>query len=135
MNKIAHQGKFSEGFATVIFQDNSLGYIDKKGNIIAKGFKNAYSFNEGFAMVKFQDDSYGFINNKGNIFAKGFKDAYSFSEGFAKVIFQDNSWGFIDNKGNIYEMNRKTLINKNDPRLKAVEVFNLKEKLNKLMKL
>ena len=133
MNKIVWQDSFKEGFATVKFQDDSLGYIDKKGNILAKGFKCAYSFDEGFATVKFQDNSYGYIDKKGNIIAKGFKDAYSFSEGFAWVIFQDNSFGYIDKKGNIYERNKKILINKNDKRLKAVEVFNLKEKLNKLL--
>ena len=99
MNKIIWKGSFFEGFAKVRFQDNSTGYIDKKGNILAKGFKDAYSFYEGFALVK----------------------------------FQDNSWGFINNKGNIYEKDKKTLINKNDPRLKGIEVFNLKEKLNKLL--
>ena len=114
---------FSEGFARVLFQDNSLGYIDKKGNILAKGFKCAYSFDEGFATVKFQDNSYGYIDKKGNIIAKGFKDAYSFFEGFAWVQFQNNSWGYIDKKGNTYERNKKTLINKNDKRLKGIKVY------------
>ena len=114
---------FSEGFARVKFQDNSFGYIDKKGNIIAKGFKDAGSFFEGFAKVRFQDNSLGYIDKKGNILAKGFKDAYSFYEGFALVKFQDNSWGFINKKGNIYEKDKKTLINKNDPRLKGIEIY------------
>ena len=135
MNKIVWQGSFKEGFAWVKFQDDSYGYIDKKGNILAKGFKYAGSFSEGFAWVKFQDNSYGFIDKKGNITSKGFKDAYSFSEGFAWVKFQDFSFGYINNKGNIYEINKKILINKNDPRLKGIKVYNLEKKLNKLMKL
>ena len=93
------------------------------------------SFSEGFAWVKFQDNSWGYIDKKGNIIAKGFKDAGSFYEGFVRVIFQDNSFGYIDNKGNIYEDDKKTLINKNDSRLKGIKVFNLENKLNKLMKL
>ena len=112
-----------EDFILKIIIDNLWGFIDKKGNIIAKGFKFAYSFYEGFAWVKFQDNSYGYIDKKGNIIAKGFKEAWSFYEGFAKVKFQDDSYGYIDNKGNIYEDDKKTLINKNDPRLKAVEIY------------
>ena len=92
-------------------------------------------FQEGFAWVQFLGNSYGYIDKKGNIFAKGFKDAFSFKEGFALVKFQDNSYGYISKKGNIYEGDKITLINKNDPRLKAVEVFSLKEKLNKLMEI
>ena len=116
-------GSFFEGFAVVIFQDNSYGFIDKKGNILAKGFRDVYSFSEGFAEVQFQDYSWGYIDKKGNIIAKGFKYAWSFSEGFARVKFQDYSWGYIDKKRNIYESNQKTLINKNDPRLKGIEIY------------
>ena len=112
-----------EDFAMKIRIDNSWGFIDKKGNIIAKGFKFAYSFYEGCALVIFQNDSYGFIDKKGNILAKGFKDAAPFYEGFAEVQFQNNSWGYIDKKGNIYEKDGKTLINKNDKRLKRVEIY------------
>ena len=113
----------SEDFIMAIEIDNSYGYIDKKGNILAKGFKLAGSFKEGFATVIFQDNSWGYIDKKGNIIAKGFKIAYSFWEGFANVLFQDNSYGFINNKGNIYKEDKKTLINKNDPRLKGIEIY------------
>ena len=133
MNEIIYKGKFSEGFARVQFQDDSCGFIDKKGNILAKGFKDVSSFYKGFARVRFQDLSYGYVDNKGNTFAKGFKLAGLFYEGFAGVKFQDDSYGYIDNKGNIYEHGRKTLINKNDPRLKGIEVFNLEKKINKLL--
>ena len=115
-----------EDFVMKIRIDNSFGYIDKKGNILAKGFKNAFSFSEGFAWVIFQDNSYGYIDKKGNILAKGFKNAWQFSEGFAWVIFQDDSLGFIDKEGNIYERNKKILINKNDPRLKGIEIYSNK---------
>lgn len=113
-----------EGFTKVKFQDNSYGFINKQGNIIAKGFKDAsWRFYEGFATVKFQDNSCGYINKQGEVIAKGFKDVGLFKEGFAWVQFQDYSYGFINKQGNIYEKKKKTLINKNDPRLKGIKIY------------
>ena len=67
-NEIKYVNSFYEGFARVMFNDYSWGFINKDGIIIAKGFKYAWSFSEGFAFIQFNDDSWGYINKDGKLY-------------------------------------------------------------------
>ncbi len=65
-------GDFKNGYAWVSIPDyehedgaTTYGFMDKKGNIVFKGFEDLTDFNEGFAAVV-KDGLIGFIDTKGN---------------------------------------------------------------------
>lgn len=77
---------------------------------------------EGIAPVILKDASWGFIDEQEQLIAKGFKYAHRFCDGLAFVKIGDNSYGYFDKNGNVYEEDKKTLIPKEDPRLKEIKL-------------
>lgn len=49
------------------FKDGSWGYIDKLGNIVSKGFKEAYPFENGTALVIKQNGQIAYLHLNGDI--------------------------------------------------------------------
>jgi len=91
------------------------------------------SYTEGYAYVQFSDRSYGYVDHNMIIIVKGLIDAYPFMNGYALVQFSCNNFGRLSKNLRFYEEDKKTLIKNNDPRLKGVKVYNLKDKLNKIL--
>jgi hypothetical protein len=68
---------------------------------------------EGIASVILKDASWGFIDEQEQLITKGFKYTHRFYDGLAFVKIGDNSYGYFD---------KKTLIPKEDTRLKEIEL-------------
>ena len=115
---------FNEGFAVISLYDSQIGesldgYINKEGEIIARGKLRADPFSEGWALVISIDGSSEFISGKGksplNLRGYGgrvslFSDLYEpvgpFSEGLAEVGFKTyggsySLFGFMNDKGEV----------------------------------
>ena len=100
-SKYKATGKFSEGLAPVLGQNNLWGYIDKKGNeVIPCQFKKAFNFSEGLALVSNKDDKVGYIDIAGELkIPFQFADASSFKEGSAAVKDDSGLFGYINQEG------------------------------------
>jgi hypothetical protein len=101
---------FHEGRAAVRI-DAGVGFVDRAGRVLSKGYTSVASFSEGLAAVMVDRDSiakYGFINTKGDVvipprfdpvFARHNIGALSrFSEGLASVRV-GKEYGFIGKRG------------------------------------
>ncbi len=111
---------FSDGLA-LIFLDDEIAIIDKKGNKVAKvndlsGFKvynspTNFPFVEGVVpafTVPMKETGFdvrvaGYVDESGNfVIPPQFLNAYPFSEGLAPVQdVQTELWGYIDHSGNL----------------------------------
>ena len=94
---------FSEGFATVIDENNKWGLIDKTGKeVIPCQYAMAGDFSEGFAWVQNENYERYFIDQTGKtVISYRYKNAYSFYEGLAMVQEENFKWGFIDKTGKV----------------------------------
>lgn len=106
---------FHEGLASVRLesrQDDTQGYMDKRGQVKFKGFTSGSSFAEGLAKVTIrksysQPHKTGYIDKTGKlVIAAKYDDGKSFSEGLAAVATGKyeyrnfiGKWKFIDRKG------------------------------------
>jgi len=97
---------FNEGFGHICITEdehgftNDHGYVNKKGEIVSRGYQGASDFSEGLAGVK-QNNGWVFINKHMVVEIKGpFEDVFYFSEGIAAVKI-NGKWGFINTKGEI----------------------------------
>jgi len=110
LRKYRYCGEFSEGLAAVMRTRNSLGYIDKTGEVAISfnGGVRGRDFSEGLAAT---DDyipwtggynrprHFGYIDRAGKmVIPRRFPYAGDFSEGLAAVQV-DNRWGFIEKTG------------------------------------
>lgn len=84
---------FNYGFAAVKFKSGEYGYVNEKGNILAKGFKQVHGFRS-------------FENSNPRAF----------------ILIDDNIPGYIDQQGNVYKEDGMTLIHKDDPILSNIIV-------------
>ncbi|MBC8030285.1 MAG: WG repeat-containing protein [Pyrinomonadaceae bacterium] len=102
---------FHEGFAAVSV-NTEVGFIDRTGKLLCKGYTSAARFSEGLAAVvvgRGRQAKYGFVNAKGElVIAPRFdpvlrheqiESLSHFSEGLASVRV-GNMYGYIDKKGN-----------------------------------
>lgn len=97
------QGNFSNGFCSVIFDNNKNGYIDKKGKLaFGRYFDGCNQFFEGIAIVQETwDGPEFFMDTCGNyLFNISFKSSWFFSEGFCGIE-SDSMYHVVDNKGKI----------------------------------
>lgn len=60
-------------------------YVDEKGKVISKGFKNAHLFHEGMTYVESSKGKYQFMNEKFELVGEEYDKASYFSEGWAVV--------------------------------------------------
>ena len=110
-------GQFSEGLAPIDFKynspyDNSVGYINKKGEkVISEQFSWAAPFYNGVACVQKVESSrngitvntsaYGYINKTGELISDyQWENAWNFSYGRG-LVYKNNYYGFIDDEGKI----------------------------------
>lgn len=92
-------GNFKEGRAW-FHDENSYGFINKKGEFLAQHLLRAYDFNEGMAKVRLQDFSYGFVDLRGDLVIGGLDSVQDFKDGVAKVWKKkDNAIYYINKKG------------------------------------
>lgn len=75
------------------------GFIDRNGNIIARGYANAWRFSEGLAPVQKSNSKWVFINKQGStVISQEYDLANTFHEGLAYV--KRGRWfGFVDRNG------------------------------------
>lgn len=110
--KISTGNYFSNGYTMVQdAQEDSLGYMDKQGNILfKKSRKNAafaphnIGFSNGLALYKngLFGTGYEYMNKKGEIVIQGnSKRAQKFSEGLAAIKIDYLNCGYIDTVGNL----------------------------------
>ena len=65
----------------------NFSFVDREGNIIARGFDDAYGFYDGYAAVK-KNGKWGFIDKQGNLVVDYiFDKATALSEGKSWVIY------------------------------------------------
>ena len=96
---------FSEGLASVSFDDKNGGYIDKTGEVVFTfNFDEFYEtgdFAEGLTWFVNSDNKYGYIDKTGEVvIAPQFDFTSGFFQGLASVEIK-NKWGFIDKSGKI----------------------------------
>lgn len=107
---------FSEGVATVEYRCYDQQYIDKEGNVIAKGLVCS-PFSEGMARVSVTHSKSAFINKSGQIIINEGKRKFFngvnetdvriqfggsvFKEGVAHVSVTHDCWGYIDITGKL----------------------------------
>lgn len=100
---------FSEGLASVMNEDDKVGFIDTKGNLVIdyQFIQNQnydyydYDFKEGLSAVMIEPDKYGYIDKTGEIVIPyQFTVAKNFSDGLA-VVYNGDNWGYINKTGEI----------------------------------
>jgi len=75
------------------------GFVDRKGNVIARGFWATRCMVDGLALVRVENGKYGFVSPSGEFkIAPRFSGACSFSEGLAAVEVGER-YGYIDRFG------------------------------------
>lgn len=88
---------FRYGVASVQ-KNNVWFFIDLRGEMVAGGFKEAFSFNEGLAPVKREDDQWYYIDHTGYEILGPYDFADEFSEKLA-VIRKKDKFYFINKEG------------------------------------
>lgn len=95
-------GGFEEGLLMVKLEDETYGYINKKGEMVIKPqYDVAYGFSEGLALVK-KDDTSLIIDKKGETVIKIKKDWKCYSGFYYGVMVAEDAndrLGFMDKKG------------------------------------
>ena len=97
---------FSDGLARIRGPSHSLGFINKKGEVVIEPQEYFIrNFHEGLAAIK-KDDKLGFVNTKGEMVIEpkfDWKETAEFSEGLASIRRDDENgdweYGFINKKG------------------------------------
>ncbi len=106
--------RFSEG-RCAIWDNNSYGYIDEKGNIVIPcdlDFGDHFYEETAKFKPKGKNSNYGFINKSGDIIIEAkFQGAGPFKNGLAPIItgedYNNFLYGYVDKKGNyIWEPKR-----------------------------
>lgn len=96
--------KFHEGF-TIIESNDKFGYINEKGEIIAKPkYESARRFYNGMARVKYEG-KWGAINKQGKMIIKpAYEEIGLFAENIAPICYKyddENKYGYINNLGEV----------------------------------
>ena len=78
-------GESENGGVGFIYHRAKNYYVDAKGKVISKGFKNAHLFHEGFAYFESSKGKYQYMNEKFQPVGEEYDGASYFSEGWAVV--------------------------------------------------
>ena len=106
-------GFTANGVIVRLFEDNSVGLVDGKGNLIAdNNYKVINQYSNGFAVVEYEDGGYNYIDTTGNELLTG--------NNFSCEDFDDDGYGIISNSNGIGVCNNKGKILFQSEKFKAI---------------
>jgi len=99
-------GKYKEGLAVVMDQNDKWGFIDETGTVaILCTWREAWGFRECMAKVRDDNSLFGYIDKTGTLVIPcKWTNADHFKEGLARVMDESHIWYSIDKKGNVVKM-------------------------------
>ena len=99
-------GKYKEGLAVVMDQNDKWGFVDETGDVaIPCIWREAWGFREGLARVRGDNSLFGFIDKTGTLVIPcKWTNADHFNEDLARVMDESHIWYSIDKKGNVVKM-------------------------------